>query len=295
MPRTSLSRVELEYLEEGPADGPLAVCLHGFPDGANTFDSLRAELAANGYRAVAPWLPGYLPSGFATNANYQIGAVAADIAEFIAELAGDRTDTVLIGHDWGSLIGHGVAASIPERLRSFVAMAVPHQASLVESFLNSPDQLQRSWYIFVFQSPLAETAVAANDFAFIDKLWREWSPSHTPPSGHLRAIKDGFAHPEALNAALGYYRHMLGTIPASAEYADLDAAAFGLIHVPTLYLHGEDDGCMGIDLVSAAALEPLYPAGLRIARVADAGHFLHLDAPRAVNDLVLDFLGARNA
>ena len=129
MPRTTLSRVELEYLEEGPADGPLAVCLHGFPDGANTFDSLRAELAASGYRAVAPWLPGYLPSGFAANANYQIGAVATDIAEFIAELAGDRTDTVLIGHDWGSLIGHGVAASIPERLRSFVAMAVPHGAA----------------------------------------------------------------------------------------------------------------------------------------------------------------------
>ncbi|MGB2758237.1 MAG: alpha/beta hydrolase [Acidimicrobiia bacterium] len=291
MPHISLHRVELETLESGPADAPLALFLHGFPDNARTFDGLRAELASEGYRTVAPWLPGYFPSGLAHDGNYQVGAVASDVIELVERLAGDRSDTVLIGHDWGAIVGHAVAANAPDRLRALVAMSVPHQASLIDSFINSPDQLQRSWYIFVFQSLLAETAVAANDFAFIAKLWREWSPGSAAPESHVQEIKDAFSRPGCLSAALAYYRYMLGANPPDAKYAAFDAAAFGEINVPTMYMHGTDDGCMTLDLVNDATLTPLFPAGLRIERVEGAGHFLQLDAPDAVNALVVDFLG----
>jgi len=49
-------------LVEGPADGPLALCLHGFPDSAHTWRYLLPELAAAGFRAVAPWMRGYAPT-----------------------------------------------------------------------------------------------------------------------------------------------------------------------------------------------------------------------------------------
>ena len=57
--RVNARGVEFAYLEAGPADGPLALLFHGFPDSAWTWRLLMPELAAAGYHAVAPWLRGY--------------------------------------------------------------------------------------------------------------------------------------------------------------------------------------------------------------------------------------------
>ncbi|MFZ1488379.1 MAG: hypothetical protein WAS51_00415, partial [Ilumatobacteraceae bacterium] len=55
--RVTVNGVELAYLAAG--SGPLALCLHGFPDTAHTWRHLLPRLAAAGYRAVAPFLRGY--------------------------------------------------------------------------------------------------------------------------------------------------------------------------------------------------------------------------------------------
>jgi pimeloyl-ACP methyl ester carboxylesterase len=59
--------------------------------------------------------------------------------------------------------------------------------------------------------------------------------------------------------------------------------------VPTLYLHGRTDGCMGVDVVASAG-SALTAPGSRVELVDDAGHFLHLERPDTVDTLVLDFL-----
>ena len=46
----------------GRGDGPLALCLHGFPDTAHTWRYLLPRLADAGYHAVAPFLRGYAPT-----------------------------------------------------------------------------------------------------------------------------------------------------------------------------------------------------------------------------------------
>ena len=291
MPRLPLPQCEIEYLEYGEPGNPLALCVHGFPDHAPTFSQLAAALSDLGYHVAVPWLPGYFPSSLRLDgacAAHHFGSLKPVVSSRRASI---RIDSVLIGHDWGALIGHAIVASWPERFRSFVAMAVPHQASLIETFLNSADQLQRSWYLFVFQSPLAETAVAANDYAFIDKLWREWSPMTELPKTHVEALKSAFTEPGYLSAALAYYRSMLGTPPPLEQYAALDAAAFGPIEVPTLYLHGTNDGCMDVGMANEAALAPHYRNGLTMERVDDAGHFLHLDQPGHVTARIIEFLG----
>jgi pimeloyl-ACP methyl ester carboxylesterase len=81
----------------GPADGPLAVALHGFPDTAWTWRYLGPHLAGLGWRVVAPFLRGYAPSGLAS--SYHVGALAADAVALHRELGGDDR-TVLVGHDW---------------------------------------------------------------------------------------------------------------------------------------------------------------------------------------------------
>src|SRR3954469_19385687 len=57
---------------------PLALCLHGFPDSAHTFRHLLPELAAAGYRAVAPWLRGYDPTEIPADGDFSISRLAAD-------------------------------------------------------------------------------------------------------------------------------------------------------------------------------------------------------------------------
>ena len=71
----------------------------------------------------------------------------------------------------------------------------------------------------------------------------------------------------------------------------LQTPADGAPPLPTLYLHGATDGCMGAELASAAGDVLTHP-GSRVEVVDGAGHFLHVERPDAVNRLVLDFLAA---
>lgn len=283
---TTVNGVELAYLEQG--DGPLAVCLHGFPDTAWTWRHLLPRLADAGFRAVAPFNRGYAPSGTSPDGLYQPGALAAD-ANALHEALGGDGEAVVIGHDWGALATYGAAGSAPDRWRRAVTMAVPPTDAMGMS-LFTYQQLRRSWYMFFFQHPLADGLVAMDDLAFLDGLWRDWSPGYDA-ADDLPAVKAALADPANLAAALGTYRATLGDGPTSADLAAEQAATGSVPPQPTLYLHGDADGCMGIEVARVAA--PAFDReGCRYEEVVGAGHFLHLERPDVVNDLVVDFLTA---
>jgi pimeloyl-ACP methyl ester carboxylesterase len=147
----------------------------------------------------------------------------------------------LIGHDWGAEAAYGAAAFAPDRWRRLVTLAVP-PAALDEVLFSDYDQLKRSFYLFMFRDPagFAETVVARDDLAFLDKLWRDWSPGFQPGE-HLARVRDCLRQPANLAAALGYYR-----ATADQEAAGRQAPQ------PTLYLHGARNGCIGVDLVRDA-------------------------------------------
>jgi pimeloyl-ACP methyl ester carboxylesterase len=287
--RIEANGIDFAYLEDGPADGPLALCLHGFPDHAPTWQHLMPELAAAGYHVVAPWLRGYSPTALAPDGNYQIGAVALDALALADAFAGDR-DAVLVGHDWGAIAAYPAVSYRPERFSKLVTLAVPHPAALAARFLTTPAQLKRSWYVFFFQTPLAEFIVPGDDFAIIDMLWHDWSPGLIPDHDFMRRLKDTLGAPGSTAAAISYYQSMLGTKPGNPDLDAVQNAASGPTPVPTLYLHGADDGCMGAELVVEQELQPLFPAGLELQIVPASGHFLHLDQPEAVNRHIVEFL-----
>lgn len=276
------------YLAAGDEGAPLALCLHGFPDSAWTWRHLLPSLASAGYRAVAPWMRGYAPTTVPADGRYQAGVLGLDACA-LHEALGGGDDAVLIGHDWGALAAYSAVHHPTVRWRRAVTMAVPPPPTLTGSFL-SYDQLRRSWYMFFFQSPLADLAVPLDDLAFIDRLWADWSPGYDATED-LPHVKDALRDPANLTAAIGYYRATLGGIGLSDDpvVVALQDGANGAPPLPTLYLHGATDGCMGADLAPLAG-GVLTHEGSRVEIVGGAGHFLHLERPDVVNDLVRGFL-----
>ena len=202
--------LEFAYLRAG-GDGPLALCLHGFPDTPHTWRHLLPRLAERGYRAVAPFSRGYAPTGVPSDGVYQTGALAADANALHDALGGDG-DAVIIGHDWGAVATYGAAAHEPHRWARVVGLAVPPAGAVAAAFVSNVDQLQRSWYMFFFQHPLSDLIVPANDFAFVERLWSQWSPGFDA-STDLPHVRQSLADPANLQAALGYYRAALGNGP----------------------------------------------------------------------------------
>lgn len=279
----SAEGIEFGYVAVG--SGPLALCLHGFPDTAHTWRHLLPVLAERGYRAVAPFMRGYAPTGVPDSGVFQTGALAHDANALHDALGGDG-DAVIIGHDWGAMATYGAAGDEPDRWRRVVGMAVPPGPVVATAFLGNLDQLQRSWYMFVLLHPLADLIVPANDFAFIERLWAQWSPGYDA-SVDVANVRESLADPANLLAAIGYYRATLGDGPRENRYEAAQNATAAVPTQPTLYIHGRDDGCIGAELLDGA--DGFYPEHVVTTIVDDAGHFLHLEQPDIVNTLIADF------
>ena len=280
----SANGVDFAYLEAG--DGPLALCLHGFPDSAHTFRHLLPALANAGFRAVAPFMRGYHPTGPAPDGAYQSGVLGVD-ANRLHEALGGEADAVLIGHDWGAAGAYGAAGTEPERWRRVVTMAVPPAGELGQAFFTY-EQLHLSWYMFFFQHPLSDMVVPLNDFDFVSKLWRDWSPGYDGSDDFANFV-DCVPTPEHVTAVIDYYRHTIGGIDNRGELGAAQAATFNGPPQPTLYLHGRDDGCIMLSLAEGA--DRFLPGEGSASEIIDgAGHFLHLEQPDEVNRRIVEFV-----
>jgi pimeloyl-ACP methyl ester carboxylesterase len=277
--------LNFSYFDAGPADGPLALCLHGFPDTAHTWRFLLPELAANGFHAVAPFLRGYAPTEIPADGHYQIGALISD-TNALHEALGGRDDAVIIGHDWGALATYGAVAHQPDRWRRAVTMAVAPTGSIGMS-LFTYSQLRCSWYTFFFQSPMADLALPLDDFAFIDGLWRDWSPGYEA-AWDVARVKESIGDPAHIAAAIGYYRALYNPDTLEPRFAEEQAAAYLPTPKPTLYLHGRDDGCMLLSSIG----NPLefMVEGSKVVVLDHAGHFMNVERPDEVNRHVLEFI-----
>ena len=233
--RVAANGIDFTVLEAG--SGPLALCLHGFPDSPHSFRPLLADLAAAGFHAVAPFMRGYAPTSVAPDGAYGLGALAADANALHAALGGDER-AVLIGSDWGAEATYAAALTAPARWRRLVTLAIPPLA-LDDRLVADPAQRERFAYMSILESPGAAGVVAGDDFAFVDRRWRDWSPGHDGRRDAEQA-KRCLRPPGHLAAAIAYYR---APDPGPLRLTPPQ---------PTLYLHGEDDGCIDARLIRDA-------------------------------------------
>jgi pimeloyl-ACP methyl ester carboxylesterase len=265
---------------------PLAVCMHGFPDSAHTYRYLLPELASAGYRPIAPFMRGYAPTQVPSDGRYQTAALGLDANAFHDALHGDER-AVIIGHDWGAPAVYGAANTKPDRWSKVVGMAVPPGGVMAHAMFNTA-QIKRSWYMFFFQHGLSDMVLPLNDLAFIDMLWADWSPGFDATED-LVHVKNALRDTPNLTAALGYYRATLGNGFNDPELSAAQTATGNILAQPTLYLHGRNDGCVGVEFSDNAA-SMMSHSSSRVEVVDNAGHFLQLEQPAVVNRLIVEFL-----
>lgn len=292
--KLSLPHLDVTALAWGPADGRLALCLHGFPDSAWGWRKFAALLAERGFRVVAPFSRGYAPTGPAPDGDYHIGALMYDALALHREL-GAPGDAVLIGHDWGAFTASAIASYPDSPFAEHISMAVAPVGAINQTrgpigrqLKMLPRQLRNSWYILFFQLPgLPERLLPT----VIPRLWQDWGPAGYDTDTELAEALAALPSPAHRRAAVGYYRAMVRPSRPAARYADLHKWCFGIPRVPILHVQGLQDGAMEAGF--AEAVVDVLPPGSRLVTIPSAGHFLQIERPGDTADAVLDYLGSR--
>jgi pimeloyl-ACP methyl ester carboxylesterase len=284
-----LDQVTLSALTWGPDDGPLVVLLHGFPDTAHTWRHLGPHLADVGWRVVAPHLRGYAPSGLPRDGSFHVGALMADAVGIHERLGGDDR-AVLVGHDWGAITANALAGHEASPFAKVAALAVPPFEAVAEFDARLLlRQMPNSWYILFNQLPVLPERTHER---LIRKLWRDWSPGFDARED-VRRVLDAMADPAHRSAPFDFYRALTKPWTVPAVYKPWQATLSSMPVVPYLYVHGADDGCMeaGYAAIAAKALAESLGDRAETHVVPDAGHFLQLEQPDAVNLLIASFIG----
>ena len=288
------TRLEIAYLEDGPEDGAPVLLLHGFPDDATSWRDVMAGLAAQGYRALAPYIRGCGQTRFLRTDTPRAGDFAAlgqDAVDFVDALA--LNNLIVVGQDWGSPTAEVVAMERPDRVRRLVKLnwyGVYSMAEMAQAREFSYPQLHALWYVWMFNTPLGEMALR-NDCAGLAKaLWAEWSPTWdgTAREAALGAVAGSFDGEDWVRVALSAYR--VGITDAETDRAD-DALRERLKEPPPVaceafILNGADDGVERTPL-NETALARYFPAGARVETLDGVGHFPQRELPVAVIRCIL--------
>lgn len=275
--------IRLHYAECGQENDRLVILLHGFPE---CWHSWRHQLPLLGerYHAVAPDMRGYnLSDKPVGKSNYVIDLLVKDVVNLIHHFGKEKA--AIVSHDWGAGVAWAVAKRHPEAVTKLVAMQVPPPACWKANF--TIKQFLSSWYMFFFQLPkLPEWWASANDFARIDKMYRETTVRPGAFSAEDIAVyKEALRQPGALTATVNYYR---ANVFKSFFRGGVETPDEGPIKVPTLFIYGEQD--MAVLPSTVRNLERFIDAPYRELRIPDSGHWVQNEAVAEVNSALLDFL-----
>jgi pimeloyl-ACP methyl ester carboxylesterase len=271
-------------------EGPLVVCLHGFPDNYESFQHQIEPFSAAGYRVVCPMMPGFAPGTQPSSGSNTPVYASSEIIAMIEGLLSDSGEKKchLVGHDWGALISYMIAAERPDLLSSLTALSIPYNVTLPRILLRCPGYAMNSWYISFFQLKwLADWWVRRNNFQFIELLYRNWCPTWEHYDERVASTKATLSAPGVLTSTLSYYRNsVFGLNAASFRFRRLFN---GRITVPTLAIRGEVDGC-----IPEVAWEQMSPQsfrnGLTLEVMPGIGHFPQLEDPQWISQRLIKWV-----
>ncbi|MBN1470856.1 MAG: alpha/beta hydrolase [Syntrophaceae bacterium] len=247
------------------------ILLHGFPDSAYVWREQIKALSQKGYQVIAPDLRGMGDSEAPQERKqYGVDIICSDVVALMDYLGIEKAP--VIGHDWGAVTGWVFTGKYPERVKCYVALSVAHP----KAYRSNLEQLLRGWYTVLFQFPyIAEGIIRAFDWFPVHKM-----TNNHPEAGHW--IED-LNRKGRLSAALNWYRaneiHML-----LGDFPKIKVPVLGIWSTGDIFL------CEKPMLLSARYVD----APWSYERIEGAGHWIPLDAPKRLNNILIDYLTRKN-
>jgi pimeloyl-ACP methyl ester carboxylesterase len=268
--------------EHGPADGPLVLLLHGFPEFWWSWRHQLRALGEAGLHAVAPDLRGYGGSDKPPR-GYDAYTLSSDVAGMIRALG--ARDAHLVGSDWGGLLAWSVATLHPGTVRSLTIVGMPHPLRMRDALVRDMGQLRAASHIAYFQLPKApEARLLRDDAAYVEELLRRWGGPGFPDEETATRCRAAMQIPGVAHSSLEWYRWAIRSLTRPSGQRFLRLMGRG-VEAPVLQLHGTADGCL---LPGTAQGSGRYAHGGYALHVLDGvGHFPHQEVPTAVTDLIV--------
>jgi pimeloyl-ACP methyl ester carboxylesterase len=271
--------INLHVVQAGPADGPLAILLHGFPEFWYSWRRQIPALANAGFCVWAPDQRGFnlsdKPEGLDA---YALDNLVADVIGLID--AAGRTRAHIVGHDWGAAVTWRIANRFPQRVATASILNVPHPLVMAKYVQRSLRQALRSSYFAFFQLPaLPEKLLRANNWQLMVAGMRRSSPPGLFSEADMQAYRQAWSQPGALTGMLNWYR--------AGIQRPLSWSPSPRVEPPLLMLWGAKDTALEREL-APLSLE-LCDHG-RLHYLEEASHWVQHEAPGAVNRLLLEHL-----
>lgn len=268
--------------ECGPADGPLVLLLHGFPEFWWSWRHQLVALGEAGFRAVAPDLRGYGASDKPPR-GYDMYTLSSDVAGLVRALG--ARDAMVVGHDWGGMLAWTVATLHPRLVSKLAIVAMPHPLRLRGALLHDARQRRASRYIGFFQLPRApEAKIKRHDGAYVGELLHRWGGPGFPDAETEARCREALQIPGAAHSALEWYRWAIRsrTRPSGLRFLALLGRG---VTAPTLQLHGELDGCLMPETAHGSG--QWVHAAYELRMLPGVGHFPHQEVPELVSQALL--------
>ncbi|MHC6226036.1 alpha/beta fold hydrolase [Pseudomonas sp. X10] len=281
--------LDVTYVEQGPADGPVVILLYGWPYDIHSFEDVAPALAAKGYRVLVPYVRGYGQTRFLsaqTPRNAQPAALASDVIAFMDALHIQRA--VLAGFDWGARTANIVSALWPERVKALVSVSgylISSQEAAKPPALSAELQW---WYQYYFATARGQAGYDKNRHAFAKLIWQTASPKWAFDDATFERSAKALDNPDQVAIPVHNYRWRLGLAQSETRYDPLEAklASFPSIGVPTITLEGDANGAPH---PPAEAYAQRFTGKYEYRLISGGiGHNLPQEAPQAFTQAVVD-------
>ncbi|MEO7549487.1 MAG: alpha/beta hydrolase [Ramlibacter sp.] len=284
--------LDIAYAESGPACGTPVFLMHGFPYDIHAYAEVAHILAAAGCRVIVPYLRGFGPTRFLSDATPRSGEQAALGADLLALMDALKIPrAILAGYDWGGRAACVVAALWPERCAGLVSFNSYNIQNIARAMApDTPANEHRLWYQYYFHSERGRSGLANDRRGLIRLLWQLWSPTWKFDDDTFARSAPAFDNPDFVEVVIQSYRHRFDLAPGDPAYRQIEQrlAAQPPISVPTITFDGADDGVRPPAEAAAQADRFTGPRSHRV--VPGVGHNMPQEVPRVFAEAVLELL-----
>jgi pimeloyl-ACP methyl ester carboxylesterase len=285
--------LSIGYAEDGPANGPAVLLLHGWPYDIYSYVEVTPLLAAAGYRVIVPYLRGYGTTRFLspdTTRNGQQAALAVDAIALLDALHIDNA--VVAGFDWGARTANILAALWPQRCTALVSVSGYLIGSQAANQQPLPPQTELAWwYQYYFVTERGRLGYERFRREFNMLIWLLASPQWAFDEATFARTAASFDNPDHVTIVIHNYRWRLGLAEGESRYDVLEQrlAQGPDITVPTITLEGDANGAPHPD---SSTYRGKFTGKYEHRPITGGvGHNLPQEAPQAFAQAIVDVDG----